>query len=399
MKTTCKSIMSFVFISLLVALLFILTVMTHEAQAREWVKTFGGNNNDYGYSVQQTTDGGYIVVGSTASYGSGNIDVYLFKTNSFGNERWHETFGGNNNDEGRSVQQTTDGGYIIAGTTFSYGAGGSDVYIVKTDASGDEEWQRTFGGNNNDEGRSVQQTTDGGYIIVGDTRSYGAGGSNVYLVKTDASGNKVWQRTFGGGDDDYGWSVQQTTDGGYIIAGVTYSFSAGDSNVYLIKTDPYGNIDWHTTFGGNNNDYGYSVQQTFDGGYIIVGDTNSYGAGDYDVYLVKTDAYGYVVWQNTFGSWAYDSGRSVQQTTDGGYIIVGDTRSYGAGESDVYFIKTDAYGNIGWQETIGGDWLDECYSVQQTTDGGYIIVGDTNSYGSGDFDVYFIKTDESGNTD
>ena len=347
MKTTCKSIMSFVFISLLVALLFILTAMTHEAQAREWVKTFGGNNNDYGYSVQQTTDGGYIVVGSNASYGSGNIDVYLFKTNSFGNERWHETFGGNNNDEGRSVQQTTDGGYIIAGTTFSYGAGGSDVYIVKTDASGDEEWQRTFGGNNNDEGRSVQQTTDGGYIIVGDTRSYGAGGSNVYLVKTDASGNKVWQRTFGGGDDDYG----------------------------------------------------YSVQQTFDGGYIIVGDTNSYGAGDYDVYLVKTDAYGYVVWQNTFGSWAYDSGRSVQQTTDGGYIIVGDTRSYGAGESDVYFIKTDAYGNIGWQETIGGDWLDECYSVQQTTDGGYIIVGDTNSYGSGDFDVYFIKTDESGNTD
>jgi len=258
---------------------------------KKWSKTFGGSKDDEGDSVQQTSDGGYIVVGHTSSYGAGYSDVYLIKTDASGNKVWEKTFGGGNIDVGESVQQTSDGGYIVAGGTMPYGTGKGGVYLIKTDASGNKVWEKTFGGKD-DEGHSVQQTSDGGYIVAGITNSYGAGGYDVYLIKTDASGNKVWEKTFGGSKDEEWSSVQQTSDGGYIIAGDTMSYGAGVSDVYLIKTDASGNKVWEKTFGGNKGDSGKLVQQTSDGGYIVVGTTNSYGAGVLNVYLIKTDANG-----------------------------------------------------------------------------------------------------------
>ncbi|MEK7353793.1 MAG: hypothetical protein AABZ77_04730, partial [Chloroflexota bacterium] len=187
-------------------------------------------------SVQQTADGGYIVAGTTYSFGAGNADVYLVKTDASGNMTWSQTFGGTIGDYGISVQQADDGGYIIAGMTNSFIAGNNeDVYLVKTDASGNLTWQKSFGGTNWEEARTVQQTTDGGYIIVGQTASFGAGSWDVYLIKTDASGNMTWSKTFGGTNSDYGYSVRQTADGGYIIAGLTYSSGAGSADVYLVK--------------------------------------------------------------------------------------------------------------------------------------------------------------------
>jgi hypothetical protein len=356
--------------------------------AVQWQKTFGGWNNDCGYSVQQTSDGGYIIAGYTQFFGAGGYDVYLIKTDSEGNLKWQKTFGGRNDDEGYSVQQTSDGGYIIAGYTTSFGGGGYDVYLVKTDPNGNLLWQKTFGVGI---GWSVQQTSDGGYIIAGETSSFGAGGKDVYLIKTDPNGNQEWQKTFGGNGKDDAGSVQQTTDGGYIIAGFTASFGAGLVDVYLIKTDSTGNSQWQKTFGGSDNDSGYSVQQTADGGYIIAGWTTSFGAGFYDVYLVKTDPSGNLLWQKTFGGSGFDVGSSVQQTTDGGYIIAGQTKSFGAGAEDVYLIRTDSDGNSVWQKTFGGSGSDEASSVQQTSDGGYIITGWTRSFGAGGDDVYLIK--------
>jgi predicted secreted protein len=356
----------------------------------EWVKTFGGSNDDGGSSVQQTSDGGFILVGYTWSFGAGGPDVWLIKTDADGNKLWDRTFGGRGPDWGSSVQQTSDGGFIIVGYTASFGAG--DVWLIKTDANGNKQWDRTFDGSGLDSGSSVQQTSDGGFIIVGDTASFGAGGFDVWLIKTDADGNKQWDRTFDGSGLDSGSSVQQTSDGGFIIVGDTASFGAGGFDVWLIKTDANGNKQWDRTFSGSGLDSGRSVQQTSDGGFIIVGYTESFGAGGFDVWLIKTDADGNKQWDRTFDGGGSDWGYSVQQTSDGGFIIVGYTESFGAGGFDVWLIKTDADGNKLWDRTFGGGGSDWGYSVQQTSDGGFIIVGATRSFGAGDYDVLLIKS-------
>ena len=262
-----------------------------EIQQDMFVKTFGGDNYDFGYSVQQTTDGGYIITGTTLSFGNDDGDVWLIKTDSYGNEDWNNTFSGS----GYSVQQTTDGGYIITGNN-----GSGDVLLIKTDTEGNEEWNRTFGGPDDDEGISVQQTTDGGYIITGYTESFGNGGSDVWLIKTDSEGNEEWNQTFGGSGYDTGFSVQQITDGGYIITGFTFSFGNVNFIVWLIKTDTNGNEEWNQTLGGSSDDKGFSVQQTTDGGYIITGSTKSFGNGNDDVWLIKTNSEGNEEWNKTF---------------------------------------------------------------------------------------------------
>jgi hypothetical protein len=364
----------------------------------QWAKTFGGASTDIAYSVHQTADGGYILAGYTNSFGAGNYDFLLVKTDASGNLQWAKTFGGADYDRANSVQQTTDGGYILAGVTSSFGAGLSDVLLVKTDASGNLQWAKTFGGANYDSAYSVQQTTDGGYILAGMTSSFGAGFYDVFLVKTDASGNLQWAKTFGGSSTDYAYSVQQTTDGGYILAGRTISFGAGNYDFLLVKTDASGNLQWAKTFGGANYEEANSVQQTTDGGYILAGMTSSFGTGNYDFLLVKTDASGNLQWAKTFGGADYDWANSVQQTTDGGYILAGMTSSFGAGLSDVLLVKTDASGNLTMAKTFGGANHDIAYSVQRTTDGGYILAGWTLSFGAGFYDVFLGKTDASGNT-
>ncbi|MCK4654863.1 MAG: carboxypeptidase regulatory-like domain-containing protein, partial [Candidatus Cloacimonetes bacterium] len=378
-------------ITILLGLFLVLPAVAGAQIAFE--RWYGGAMGEEGYSVAQTDDGGYIITGWTHSYGAGCMDVYLIKTDASGDTLWTKTFGGTSADCGRSVARTQDGGYIITGYTYSYGAGSDDVYLVKTDSLGDTLWTKTFGGTNCEEGRSVAQTDDGGYIITGHTTSYGAGGKDVYLIKTDASGNTLWTKTFGGTGDDEGRSVSQTNDGGYIIAGyISYSYQSGD--VYLIKTDALGNTLWTRTFGGTVTDLGYSGTQTDDGGYIITGNTYSYGGCN--VYLIKTDASGDTLWTKTFGGTGYNYGYSVTQTDDGGYIIAGYTEIFGPGWSDVYLIKTDASGNTLWTRTFGGTDYDRGFSVAQTDDGGYIIAGYTATYGAGLEDVYLIKTDENG---
>ncbi|MCX6641364.1 MAG: hypothetical protein NTW14_12945 [bacterium] len=360
-----------------------------------WTRTFGGGIYDQGYSVQQTSDGGYVIAGTTWSFGAGGVsDIYLIKTDANGDSVWTRTFGGSSADYGYSVQQTSNGGFVIVGKTVSYGAGYLDVYLIKTDANGDSVWTRTFGGSGTDVGISVQVISDGGYIIGGTTDSDGAGVEDIYLIKTDANGDSVWTRTFGGSGMDVGHSVHQTSDGGYIIAGLTYSFGAGNADVYLIKTDAAGNQVWTRTFGGSGMDVGSCVQQTSDGGYIIVGYTDSYGL-DIQIYLIKTDAAGNLVWQRIYGGSNADVGACMQQTSDGGYVIAGHTSSYGL-DIQIYLIMADSAGNLIWQCTFGGGGMDVGSSVQQTLDDGYVIAGTTWSYGAGYSDIYLIKTDAGG---
>jgi hypothetical protein len=378
--------------AVLLFILFFLKPALAGAPPLQWQKTFGGGGTDSGSSVQQTSDDGYIIAGYTNSYGNMYYDVYLIKTEPNGNSQWQNTFGLSFYvDSGRSVQQASDGGYIIAGSTRHHNSMESDVYLVKTDSNGNSEWQRTLFRNGGNSASSVQQTSDGGFIIAGSTSSSGIVAYDVQLIKYDQNDQYQWEKIIGGSERDYGHSVQQTSDGGYIISGSTQSYGSGSTDVYLIKTDPNGNKKWQETFGGSYGDSGRSVQQTSDGGYIIAGSTASYGAGGTDVYLVKTEPNGNLQWQKTFGGTGSDSGQSVQQTSDGGYIIAGYTESYGAGGNDVYLIKTNPNGNIQWEMTFGGSYSDSGRSVQQTSDGGYIIAGDTKSYGAGGTDVYLIK--------
>jgi hypothetical protein len=379
-------------------LLLILLCLPFIGFGQGWEKNFGGPQEENGTSVQQTTDGGYIITGS------GPDGCLLIKTDGNGIEQWNQTFSVlSEYSGGYSVQQTTDGGYIICGWTRHQSSTGTRVYLIKTDDNGIKQWEKVFLSGVSTLGYSVQQTTDGGYIICGWTEPTSSQTNKtwVYLIKTTFNGIEQWNQTFSSDWQfglDKGFSIQQTTDDGYIITGYTNSWL---NDVYLIKTDGNGDSLWTKTFGGINEDYGYSVQQTTDGGYIICGYTESFGSVDKDVYLIKTDGNGTEQWSKTLGGTGIDLGRSVQQTTDGGYIITGGTSSFGNGSMDVYLIKTDGNGVEQWNQTFGGTEHDEGFSVQQTTDGGYIITGRTASYGNvgnGSGNLYLIKTDGNGNT-
>ncbi len=361
-----------------------------EAEPAMWTQTFGGSGGEVGESVQQTSDGGYIIAGITGSYGGGDNDYWLIKTDAAGDCTWSQTYGGSGTDCGRCAQQTQDGGYVIVGCSNSYSTGGNDydVYLIKTDAVGNEVWNYSYGGLGGEFGEWVEQTQDGGYILTGQVYDYGAGGWDVCLIKTDENGSEQWSRTFGASYANCGESVRQTLDGGYIIGGwADYSYS-GD--IYLIKTDAEGNELWSHTYGGGGGDWGKEVQQTQEGGYVVAGWTSSFGAGEDDVYLLKTDGSGNELWSRTFGGTRGDWGNSVQQTQDGGYVVAGWTESFGAGECDAYIIRTDESGNELWNHTFGGFSDDYGNSVRQTFEGNYIIAGWTYSFGAGSSDVWLI---------
>ena len=244
-----------------------------------WTRTYGGINDDQAYSVQQTFDEGYIIVGYTKSFGAGDADVYLVKTDSIGDTLWTRTYGNTLFDAGYSVQQTTDSGYIIAGT-----------HLIKTDSLGDTLWTKPYGG-----GYSVKQIPDGGYIYAG--RKITSFTYDVFLIRTDSMGDSLWSRTYGDdGYNDGGYSVQRTIDGGYIIAGNTnWVFDAtyrlrSPGDLFIIKLDSLGDSLWSLVYGGAGDDLGRSVEQTSDSGFIVAGFTESFGAGDCDVWLIKTGA-------------------------------------------------------------------------------------------------------------
>jgi len=362
-----------------------------------WSKTFGGASLDWGWSVQETTDYGFIIAGETESYGSGGYDAWLIKTDNYGNETWNKTFGGFVKDGGRSIQQTSDNGYIIGGYVDSYGYPGHDVWLIKTDDEGIEEWDSIFGGLDSDAAFSVLQTSDQGYIALGYADSYGAGNHDIWLIKTDTFGNEEWNKTFGDIEWDSGYSVQQTEDDDFIIIGTTKSYGSGGQDAWLIKTDMYGNEEWNKTYGGTNNDWGSSVVMTNDG-FVLTGDTRSYGPGGYDIWIIKTDKNGNEQWRRIYGdSESDDTGYSLKKTSDGGYIITGTKTSFDTGLTDVWLIKTDTDGYMQWNLTIDGGLDDWSYSVDETTDGGYIITGLTNSFGSGDYDLWLIKVEIENN--
>jgi len=347
-----------------------------------WNKFFAGSGNDVGRSVQQTSDGGYIIAGYTESFGAGGYDVWLIKTDELGDTVWIRTFGGSSDDYGYSVQQTKDLGYILVGITNSFGSGGSDVWLIKTNSFGDTLWTKTYGGIDNDGGYSVKQTTDGGFIVAG-YATLARYRSDWWLIKTNVSGDTLWTKIFVGNGSfqgDYGNSVELTTDGGYIVGGTINGGSAPFTEPSLIKTDSLGEILWSRDFNsGSFYASGEAVKQTIDSGYILVGGYSGYGY--LGLIINKIDDDGNLVWSKLINN---SYGFAVQQTKDEGFIISG---SVGITDS-LLLVRTDFAGSILWTKTYNSG----CgYSVQQTADDGYIITG-RRLWFSGINNLWLIKT-------
>ncbi|MCK4413595.1 MAG: T9SS type A sorting domain-containing protein [Candidatus Eisenbacteria sp.] len=354
-----------------------------------WTRVFGGAGHDTGWCVDQTSDQGFILSGWTTSFGSGSYDVYLIRTDAAGDTVWTKSYARDGSDDARCVRQTPDGGFVVAGNTQPIGIFGSYVWLLKTDALGDTLWTRRWGEVPIPEintGRCVQPTSDGGYIISGHQQ---APSEDMYLIKTYANGDTDWTRSFGGAGYEIGYWVEQTSDLGYICVGYTMSFGHGNEDVFLVKIDASGNLDWMKAHGGPGTDSGFSVQQTSDDGYIIAGFTDSFGAGSYDAYLIRTDAAGDTVWTRTYGGTNYDKGYAVDILPNDSFIVSGTTRSFGESSGDVYLLKLDSFGDILWSRTYGTDSEEKGWSVQATNDGNYIVSGYTAGYGT--TDAYLLK--------
>ena len=368
--------------------------IVHEitSPAEQWNRSFGGVNYFPASDVKQTNDGGYIFTGKTYSFGTGYGDFWLLKTDPDGDETWNKTFWKGNSSNVYTVQQTNDSGYILAGYADSPANEHSyDAWFIKTDSDGNEIWNQSYGGPDSDFVKDIQQTNDGGYILAGYTYSFGQGLNDAWLIKTDSDGIELWNKTFGGVDSDFLNDVQQTSDGGFILAGYIRMFDIDDKDAWLIKTDSDGIELWNKTFGGVSYDSANGVKQTNDSGYILAGYTESFGQGQSDAWLIKTDSDGIELWNKTFGGVSYDSANDVKQTIDGGYIVAGQTSSFGIGDNDAWLIKTDENGNHVWNNMFWRGSGDSISSIQQTSDWGYILAGYTHLFEENEHNIWLMK--------
>ena len=361
-----------------------------------WEDSFGGRGADGGNDVLGTSDGGYISVGYTNAYGSGKNDVWIIKTDFNGEKQWSRVYGGKLDDYGWGVTESDDGGYVIAGETFSFGSGQSDIYLLKIDSNGNMKWNTTFGGLAEDVAYSVVNSNDGGFIVAAQTKSYGKGGSDGMIVKFDSKGIKQWNRLFGGKGLDYLKSITVDSLKGYILAGGSRSFNDGDNQGWVLSVNNDGYLRWEKTYGDVGEDGFNMITRTKDGGFVAVGSSASFfSKGMKDVIMIKLDSDGQKLWMNLYGGRENDIGNAVNECKDGGFIIAGETTSYGKGKSDILLIKTDQLGKEKWKTTVGSVGVDIGNSVQELTKGGYIISG-TSTISNLSFDSILIKTDKKG---
>jgi hypothetical protein len=359
--------------------------------------TYGGDKYDGAINNLATMDGSHIIVGTTDNYGAVGDDMWVFKVAGDGSMNWSRHYGGDGNESGFNVIATTDGGYAVVGATTSYGAGGEDLWLVKVDSEGNMQWNHTYtGGLYDDEGWMLLQTSDGGYLIAGLTCA-SDGLADGWLLKTDSTGNLQWQKTYGGSGDDAFYGITPTTDNGYILTGLTNSTGAGKYDVWLVKVNSEGTEQWAKTYGGSANDIGYIAFES-QTDFVVDCITYSYGAGGGDIWLLKVDAMGGLMWNYTYGGTDDDNGWYGAKTTDG-YALGGFTYSYGNGDNAAaWLVKVDNNGMTMWNRTYGvADRDYYCWAVTQTSDGGFALSGETAPVDSDNSDAFLIITDSSGN--
>ncbi len=352
------------------------------------------NTVDEAMAVQQTVDGGYIFVGYTGF--NEQYDAFLIKTDAFGNEEWSNVYGGQGDEQAFSVQQSADGGYVFVGWTESYGNGGKDVYLVKVDGVGDEILEETFGGVEDEVGFSLNVNQDGSLVMTGRANSEEGAGQDVFLLKTDELGSEDWFRTYGGMGDEKGLSVIEDSNQDFVVAGVRHSFGGSGLDILLLKADRQGNLEWSRTYGEGGDETAFEIKEAVDRSLIAVGKTNSEGAGLDDICLLKTSGDGREIWKRTYGGAFNEEGQSVQLTTDDNLVIVGSEQSEEGGDTDLYLVKVDLDGRELWSKNYGGMDNERGYFIQETVDGGFVAAGHIESRRDRSKSVYMIRTNEAG---
>ena len=391
-----------------------------QVPAIQWQKALGGTADDFGYAIQTTPDGGYVVAGSSSSTNGdvtgnhGGKDYWVVKLNAVGNLQWQKSIGGSNNEEARAIQTTSDGGYIVVGYSLSTNGdvtgnhGNEDYWVVKLDATGNMQWQKSLGGSGADIAYSVQSTSDGGYLVAGNSISNNGnvtgnhGFTDYWVVKLNSLGDIQLQKTFGGSGFDHAFSIVTTSDGGFVVAGDSNSLDSDvtgnhtSQDFWIVKLDSAANIQWQKSLGGYNADIAYGIQVSTDGGYLVAGKggstdgdiTASHGFSP-DYWVVKLDNSGNLQWQKSLGGTNYEQAQTLRATSDGGCVVGGYSYSTDGdvtgnhGNYDYWIVKLDASGNLQWQKSLGTILNDTANSIQTTADGGYVVAGYTNG-GGGD---------------
>ena len=362
--------------------------------------TYNDASFDYGRYLIQTIDHGYLIVGNTSLLGDDYSNVLMLKVDNMGEQIWKKDYTYSSNDRVNTAIELEDGSFVMAGFSISNTNSSKDLLIMKTDSEGNIEWQTKHGDTSDEIANSIGITNDGDFIIVGEITNENTGNSSCYLVKVSNTGEFEWEVSFGGSLNGQGFSIVPATDEGFVITGVTRSQIDSNGDIWLFKVNNTGEMLWEKTYGGENFEAGRSLQQTSDNGYIIIGHTESFGNGNNDAYCLKTDSEGNELWSRTYGGSGTDQGRHIVETLDQGYIISGFTDSHGSpGGFNFWLIKTDSNGGLEWQEYYGGRGSDRAFCGLQASDGGYAIVGQSNTGGSTGMDILLVKTDNTGNAD
>jgi hypothetical protein len=357
-----------------------------------WQIAFGGTSKDIAYGVVAAEEGSVIVVGQCRSYGKGRDDILAMKVDRKGKTLWKKTFGRKRKDIAYAITRTADGNFVAVGESRSFSKlGDPDVYVVKFDTNGNLIWENTFGGEMRDFAKSVVATGDGGVLIAGSSESFGDDYLDAYILKVNKNGKEEWAKVLGGERDDIANSIALTADGGFVIAGVTQSYGYQSKDYYIVRFDKHAKQRWTKVYGEESEDIAKGVVATKDGGCVVTGATKSYGSKRNDVMVIKVAANGKLIWQRLFGYKEKEWMNAIAKTDDGGFMMAGVTDSFGHGEFDFYVMQLDQEGHSLWSPVYGGEDDDVAHALTRTTDGDYVVVGSTKSYGKGKEDYFIVK--------
>ena len=362
------------------------------APATLWTKCYGGAADDMAHTIVGDGSGGFVIAGLTGSSGAGGWDVWLLGLDSLGAIAWDRTYGGSADEAGIFMSPVRRGGFIIAGYTTSFGSGGMDVYLVRTDSAGDTLWTRTYGSSLQDLSYVVHETADSGFVVAG----YRDGPSefvkgDLWLLRLDAAGETLWTRIYGGAGEEMAHAVEELPDGGFLLAGHTSTYGAGNKDLWLLRTDARGETLWTRVYGGTKHDVGYDVAPAHDGFFVtgyIDGPSSSIGG---DLWLLRIDDSGDTLWTKRYGGSGAEVGLFMRAVSDSEWLITGSTASRGAGGDDVWLLKVNDRGDTVWTSTYGGRQFDGGGGFTACPDG-YAVVGYTSSFGAGGADLYIIRT-------